>query len=94
MASIQARIAESTQKETDAQKELERLVQDQERFRQNLQVLRENPKELELRARYLKRLEGVDRAVDTLRATIDSSRTERQGLEAELRRVVNAFREG
>jgi hypothetical protein len=93
MASIQARIAEAAQKETDAQKELERLVQDQERFRQNLKVLRENPKELELRARYLKRLEGVDREVDTLRATIDSTRTERQGLEAELRRVVNAFRE-
>jgi hypothetical protein len=90
---LQRRVRDVAAAEQQARGEMDRLTKDQARTRQNLQVLKDSPQELELRARYLGRLEAADARIVAIVASLEELQTQRGEAEKALADKVRSFRD-
>jgi hypothetical protein len=79
--------------ENDLAQERARLNEDDGRVRQNLSALRDSAQEAELRSKYIKRLQESDTRLEQIRTEIKERAARRAGLERELSRKVQEFKE-
>ncbi|MBI5778611.1 MAG: DUF4139 domain-containing protein [Planctomycetes bacterium] len=87
-------IAEYERVIQEARKESEKLVNDQERYRKNMQILNtNNPKESEKRAEYLERLTKIEERLEKLDNTIRETSEKQRIIRAELNQKVQGFTE-
>ncbi|MEW6026886.1 MAG: hypothetical protein AB1599_06305 [Planctomycetota bacterium] len=87
-------IAEYERVIQEAKKESEKLVNDQERYRKNMQILNtNNPKESEKRAEYLERLTRIEERLEKLDNTIRETSEKQRQIKSELNQKVQAFTE-
>lgn len=93
LIAAQGEINRLKQREADLAAERTRLSEDQARVRQNLQVLRDTPSELELRKKYLAQLEKSETRLEAIRDDAKQAAATRQTLESELSKKVQEYRE-
>src|SRR5262249_36112822 len=93
LISTQGEINRMRQRENDLNAERTRITEDEARVRQNLQVLRDTPSELELRKKYLAQLERSEARLDQIRDELKQTTAARQQAEGELSRKVQEFRD-
>ena len=93
LIAAQGEINRLRQRESDLNAERARITEDQTRVRQNLQVLRDTPSELELRKKYLAQLEKSETRLETIRDEAKQAASTRQLLEIELAKKVQEFRD-
>ena len=87
-------IAEQERVIQDAKNETEKLVKDQARYRQNMQILNtNNPKESEKRAEYLERLTKIEERLEKLDNMIRETTEKQRLIQAELNQKVQGFTE-
>jgi hypothetical protein len=79
--------------ENDLNQERQRLTDDDTRVRQNLQVLRDTAGELEMRKKYLQRLQDSDTRQEKIREELKAKSTERAQKERDLSKKVQEFRD-
>lgn len=89
----QGEISRLRQRENDLAQERARITEDETRVRQNLQVLRDTPSELEMRKKYLAQLEKNETRLDQIRDESKQAASARQQLESELAKKVQEFRD-
>jgi hypothetical protein len=77
----------------EAQQERNRQAQDQQRTRENLNVLRDSPKERTLREQYLDKLTKIDERLSELERQTTEDQKKREEVQQRLQREVAAFRE-
>jgi len=80
-------------RESELAQERARITEDETRVRQNLQVLRDTPAELEMRKKYLAQIEKAEARLDGIREEGRQAATTRTQLEAELSKKVQEFRD-
>lgn len=93
LSAAQGEINRSRAEENDLNQERARLTEDDQRVRQNLAVLRETAGELELRKKYLQRLEASDTRLEQIRTEIKDKGARRATLERDLAKKVQEFRD-
>jgi hypothetical protein len=93
LIAAQGEINRLRQHENDLNAERSRITEDEARTRQNLQVLRDTPSELELRKKYLAQLERNETRLDQIREDAKQTSAARQAAEADLSRKVQDFRD-
>ncbi|RPH37871.1 MAG: hypothetical protein EHM91_14520 [Planctomycetota bacterium] len=79
--------------ESDLVQERTRITEDEARMRQNLQVLRDTPAELEIRKKYLAQIEKAEARLDQVREEAKQTASTRQRLESELAKKVAEFQD-
>ena len=80
-------------RETELAQERTRITEDETRVRQNVQVLRDTPTELEMRKKYLAQIEKAEARLEQIREEGRQAAATRQQLEVELSRKVTEFRD-
>ena len=90
---VQGQISGLKARENELMQERARLTEDQTRIRQNLQVLRESAGELEMRKKYLARLEQAETRLEAIRDEAKQALDTRTQLEQDLSKRVREFRE-
>ncbi|HEV3027929.1 MAG TPA: hypothetical protein VG457_10175, partial [Planctomycetota bacterium] len=93
LIAAQGEINRLRQHENDLSAERTRITEDETRTRQNLQVLRDTPSELELRKKYLAQLERSESRLDQIRDDAKQTTTARQAAEGDLSKKVQDFRD-
>jgi hypothetical protein len=93
LIAAQGEINRLRQREGDLASERTRITEDEQRVRQNLQVLRDTPSELELRKKYLAQLEKLESRLEVIRDDAKQTASTRQLAESELSKKVNEFRD-
>jgi hypothetical protein len=93
LARIQAEINRLRQEDAELNQERARLNEDDARIRQNLGVLRTDAAELELRRKYLARLQEADTRQEQIKARLKDAARERAALERDLAKKVQDFRD-
>ncbi len=93
LIAVQAEIGRLRAEENDLAQERQRLTEDDARVRQNLGVLRDTPSELEMRKKYLQRLQDSDTRQEKIRDEAKARTAERAAKERELSRKVQDFRD-
>ena len=93
LIAAQGEINRLRQHESDLGVERTRITEDETRTRQNLQVLRDTPSELELRKKYLAQLERYESRLDQIREDVKQTTAARQAAEADLSKKVQDFRD-
>ncbi len=93
LVGLQGEINRLRQEENDLNQERARLTDDQTRARQNLGVLRDTAGELEMRKRYLARMEDAEARIEQIRTALKDAGTRRTGLERDLAKKVQEFKE-
>ncbi|HLY75378.1 MAG TPA: DUF4139 domain-containing protein [Planctomycetota bacterium] len=93
LIAAQGEINRLRQQESELNSERARFTEDENRVRQNLQVLRDTPTELELRKRYLAQLERCEQSLELIREKSKQTTAARQQAESDLSRKVTEFRE-
>jgi len=93
LIAAQGEINRLRQHENDLNAERTRITEDETRTRQNLQVLRDTPTELELRKKYLAQLERSETRLDQIRDDAKQTTAARQAAETDLSKKVGDFRD-
>ncbi|HVR83292.1 MAG TPA: DUF4139 domain-containing protein [Planctomycetota bacterium] len=93
LIAAQGEINRLRQHENDLSAERTRITEDETRTRQNLQVLRDTPSELELRKKYLAQLERSESRLDQIRDDAKQTTAARQAAESDLSKKVQDFRD-
>jgi hypothetical protein len=93
LIAAQGEINRLRQHENDLNTERTRITEDETRTRQNLQVLRDTPTELELRKKYLAQLERSETRLDQIRDDAKQTTAARQTAESDLSKKVQEFRD-
>ena len=93
LIAAQGEINRLRQHENDLNTERTRITEDETRTRQNLQVLRDTPTELELRKKYLAQLERSETRLDQIRDDAKQTTAARQAAESDLAKKVQDFRD-
>ena len=75
------------------QAEHNQLAGDENRYRENIRVLGQSPKERELRERYLEKLAQIDDRMGQLRASMQATDQKRREVEAAMAKRVLEFKE-
>ncbi|MFH1231995.1 MAG: hypothetical protein V1709_10920 [Planctomycetota bacterium] len=92
--SLMNNIAEQERIINESRKETEKLVKDQERYRENMKILNvNNPKESEKRAEYLERLTKIEGKLETLDQTIRETTEKQRSVRQELNQKIQGFTE-
>jgi hypothetical protein len=89
----QGEISRLRAREAELAQERTRITEDETRVRQNLQVLRDTPAELEMRKKYLAQIEKAEARLDQIREDARQAAATRQQLEAELSKKVQEFKD-
>ncbi len=90
---VQGQISGLKARENELAQERARLTEDQTRIRENLRVLRETAGELEMRKKYLARLEQAETRLESIRDEAKQALETRTQLEQDLSKRVREFRE-
>jgi DNA repair exonuclease SbcCD ATPase subunit len=78
----------------ESQQEYQRLAEDQNRFRQNMGTLNvNNPKEQEVREKYVSKLEKVEDQIGTLHERMLAAQDKKAELERQLGKMIQEFKE-
>jgi len=85
--------AEVARNISNANSDIARLDEDQERCRKNLAVLRDNPKENEMRQDYLSRLTKADKGIEETRAALRLLRENERTIEETLIKKIREYKE-
>jgi len=93
LVATQGEINRLRQREAELNAERARITEDEARVRQNLQVLRDTPSELEMRKKYLAVIERSEARLDLIRDEGRQAAAARQQLESELSKKVQEFRD-
>jgi hypothetical protein len=94
VSEVMAQIAEQDRIQRESQQEYQRLADDQNRFRQNMMTLNvNNPREQEVRAKYVAKLEKVEDQIGTLRSRMLEARDKKAELEQQLVKMIQEFKE-
>lgn len=93
LAQTQGDINRLRQEENELGQERGRLNEDDARIRQNLGVLRTDAAELELRRKYLQRLQDSDTRQEQIKGLLKEKGQQRAALERELAKKVQEYRE-
>jgi len=93
LIAAQGEINRLRQHENDLNTERARITEDETRTRQNLQVLRDTPAELQLRKKYLEQLEKSETRLEAIREDVKQTTAARQLAETELSKKVSEFRD-
>ncbi|MDI6788086.1 MAG: hypothetical protein QME51_06925, partial [Planctomycetota bacterium] len=94
IVSYMEKIAEEERIISEARKETDKLVKDQERFRRNMEILNvHNPRESEKRAEYLERLTKIEDRLEKLDATSKEATERQRNIRAELSQKIQGFSE-
>jgi hypothetical protein len=93
LISSQGEINRLRARESELAQERTRITEDETRVRQNLQVLRDTPAELEMRKKYLAQIEKAEARLDQIREEGRQTTTAKQQLEAELSKKVQDFKD-
>jgi hypothetical protein len=93
LIATQGEINRLRQREAELNAERARITEDETRVRQNLQVLRDTPAELEMRKKYLGVIEKAETRLDQIRDEAKQAAAQRQQLEGELAKKVQDFRD-
>jgi len=93
LIATQGEINRLRQHENGLNAERARITEDETRTRQNLQVLRDTPAELELRKKYLAQLERSETRLDQIRDEAKQTTEARQAAESDLNRKVREFKD-
>ena len=91
MADLQVRINEISTRTREAEAEIGKISQDQERLRQNIKSLSDSKEEETLRRRYTKKMETQEDEIEKLQARIAAMKKEAEGLQAALEKKVKEF---
>jgi hypothetical protein len=81
-------VAKLEQEMEDRQKDIDRIVEDQGRLRENMKALRGSPEEKALLQRYTKQLDEQETELETLRKKIRDTEAERDKANEELERMI------
>jgi chromosome segregation ATPase len=82
-------VARLEQEMEDRQKDIDRIVEDQGRLRENMKALRGSAEEKALLQRYTKQLDDQETQLETLRKKIRDTEAERDRANAELEKIVD-----
>jgi chromosome segregation ATPase len=93
MMATQGEINRLRSRENELAQERARITEDETRVRQNLQVLRDTPSELELRKKYLAQLERAEGSLEVIRDDAKKTAAARQSAEMDLSKMVQGFRD-
>jgi DNA repair exonuclease SbcCD ATPase subunit len=93
LIAMQGEINRLRAEENDLAQERARLIEDDARVRQNMAVLRDTAGELELRKKYLQRLQESDTRLEKIRDESKTKATERAQKERELSKKVQEFKD-
>jgi hypothetical protein len=93
LMALQGTVGQLRQREQELAQERARIGEDDQRVRQNLGVLRETPSELEMRRKYLERLQLSDARLDDIRKQSEQLAARRAESERELARKVAEFKD-
>jgi hypothetical protein len=93
VAATQGEINRFRQEEAELAQERTRLADDEARVRENLKVLRETAGELEMRKKYLLRMEQAEARIEQIVADLKDRAARRAGLERDLARKVQEFKD-
>lgn len=85
------RMSERRTRQSDLEREISAISNDQDRLRENLKALGSSREESPLRNRYVQQLAGQEDRLDQLRTEVASVRAEVRALESELARKVAAL---
>ncbi|MFH0888519.1 MAG: hypothetical protein V1871_04855 [Planctomycetota bacterium] len=90
--SLMNNIAEQERIINESRKETEKLVKDQERYRENMKILNvNNPRESEKRAEYLERLTRIEEKLETLDQSIREATEKQRRIRQELNQMIQGF---
>jgi chromosome segregation ATPase len=81
-------VANLEQEMEDRQKDIDRIVEDQGRLRENMKALRGSPEEKALLQRYTKQLDDQETQLETLRSKIRATEAERDQANARLEQMI------
>ena len=91
---LMGRIAEQQRIYREAQSQYSRLTEDQNRFRENMRVLNtDNPKERDLREKYVTKLENVENQIAELKGAMLEAQDKINQLQQELIKKIQGFNE-
>ncbi len=93
LAALQAEINRLRKEEQELVQERKRLDEDDARVRKNLSALRDSAGELELRRKYIQRLQESDARLEQIRDGLKERAERRAGLERDLGKKIQGFRE-
>jgi hypothetical protein len=93
LLAAQAEISRLRQEESTLATERTRLSEDQSRIRQNVSILRDTAGELEMRRKYLARLEQAETRLERIAEELRKAQGSREELEKDLSKRVRDFRE-
>jgi regulator of replication initiation timing len=93
LMAVQGQISGLKARENELAQERTRLTEDQTRIRENLRVLRETAGELEMRRKYLARLETAESRLEAIRDESQKAQDSRTALEQDLAKRVRDFKE-
>jgi DNA repair exonuclease SbcCD ATPase subunit len=93
LAQTQGEINRLRQEEAELNQERARLNEDDARIRQNLGVLRADASELEMRRKYLTRLQDSDTRQEQIKGLLKEKAQQRAGLERDLAKKIQEYRE-
>jgi hypothetical protein len=91
MADLQTRINEIQAKIGEAETDIGKIGQEQERLRQNIKSLSDSKEEEKLRSRYTKKLETQEDEIEKQQAKIAAWKKESEGLQATLEKRLRDF---
>ncbi len=96
LESLLGLLVESSKLQSEMQaleRERQQLEADQNRARQNLNVLRDRPDEIELRKKYLKRLEDAEQRIEEITLKVREKAEKKAALDADLAKKVREYTE-
>jgi flagellar biosynthesis chaperone FliJ len=74
---------------TNRQKDIDRIVKDQDRLRENMKALRGTPEEKALLQRYTKQLDQRETQIATLRKNIETTEAQRDAANLKLQSMIH-----
>ena len=94
LADVMTQIAEQRRIYNEAQVEYSRVSEDQRRYRENMNTLNtNNPKERELRDKYVEKLQAAEDKIADLKKTMMESQEKQNQLQKELVKKIQGFNE-
>jgi chromosome segregation ATPase len=91
IATLKASVAKLEEEMEDRQKDIDRIVEDQVRLRENMKALRGSAEEKALLQRYTRQLDDQENQLETLRKNIKATEAQRDGVNDQLEKLIDGL---
>jgi hypothetical protein len=91
IAALKASVAKLEEEMENRQKDIDRIVEDQVRLRENMKALRGSAEEKALLQRYTRQLDDQENQLDTLRKNIKSTEAQRDAVNDQLEKLIDGL---